>query len=126
MTRLVVLILAILFGCSGVEKDNPGAADNPDPLGTLFIIGGGSRPPELVAELASLSNLSGNAYGVVLPMASIEPDSAAWYAIRQFEGHTSAPIVPMFISEATVTPSKLDSIRNAAMIYITGGSRLSR
>lgn len=119
----VFILLALLFGCSEPKKETLLAEADSTSNGTLFIIGGGSRPSELIAELTSLAAFKTGEYGIVLPMSSIEPDSSAWYAIKQFEGHTNAPVVSMFISSETVSDAKLDSIRNAAMIYIPGGDQ---
>jgi len=124
MSKFQTIVLFILLGCTSANDSVPPAGvEDTSNKGTLFIIGGGSRPPELISELVSLADLEGDGYGIILPMASIEPDSSAWYAVRQFEGHTEAPIIPMFISNETVNPSKLDSVRKAAMIYITGGDQ---
>ncbi|HDP75818.1 MAG TPA: hypothetical protein ENN49_08105 [Bacteroidales bacterium] len=52
--------------------------------GKLYIIGRGKRPDAMVKQIVNLANLKEKKYLVVLPMASEEPDSAAYYATKQF------------------------------------------
>src|SRR5258705_7871250 len=51
----------------------------PQPKGTLFIIGGGDRPPSLVKSLLAVAKLGALDYIVVLPMSSEEPDTSYYY-----------------------------------------------
>ena len=53
----------------------------PDAQGTLFIIGGGSRPLDLMAGVVQRLP-SKDALVIVLPMASSEPDTALYYGIK--------------------------------------------
>ena len=92
--------------------------------GSLFIIGGGSRPPELVRRMITESALDRKGYAVILPMASAEPDSAIIWSGEQFleqgisrlTGFNLQPGVP-------ATASQLDSIAGAGLIYISGGDQ---
>lgn len=88
--------------------------------GSLFIIGGGKRPPELLNKMLSEAGLEKQGYVVIIPFASAEPDSAVLYAQKQFteRGLQVLGIVHKDIGEAT-----LDSIRKARLIYFTGGDQ---
>lgn len=93
--------------------------------GKLFIIGGGKRPPELVKELIKVSDLENDTYAVILPMASVEPDSAIFYAAKQF---TELGIKPEKIKGFNFQKNRqnvehLDSLANAGLIYISGGDQ---
>lgn len=96
------------------------------PKGSLFIIGGGKRPPELVKELIDLSKLEeeGN-YGVILPMSSEEPDSSAWYARKQFTdlGIAEGKIADFNFTREHMPQSWIDSLQNASLVYISGGDQ---
>ncbi|MFL1894217.1 cyanophycinase [Aquimarina sp. 2-A2] len=93
--------------------------------GKLFIIGGGKRPVKLIQELITTSGLDKENYAVILPMASKEPDSAIFYAAKQF---TDLEIDPQKIKGypyksgyKSIEWSKI--IKNAGLIYITGGDQ---
>jgi cyanophycinase len=94
----------------------------PQGEGTLFIIGGGERPAHLLRNLLARMR-SPNGLIAVLPMASEEPDTAAWYTHRQFLdlGHTH--IKTFNLTLADTVGSKLDSVGAADLIYICGGDQ---
>jgi cyanophycinase len=132
MKRLPILILAVTFiayTCQTQEKDNSKKEsqtkiDKNQTKGSLFIIGGGKRPPSLVDELIKLSEIDKGGYIVILPMSSSEPDTSAWYAKRQFTKQ-NINNVTYFNFTKGVEPNKywLDSLKNAKMIYVSGGDQ---
>jgi cyanophycinase len=91
--------------------------------GKLFIIGGGSRPDAMVDRIIEESGIRQGGYGVILPMSS-EYDSAAYWANEQFivKGILNIHGVN-FRKNETLRADKLDSVRNAKLIYITGGDQ---
>lgn len=92
--------------------------------GKLFIIGGGSRPASMVERIVKESGLDIDGYGIILPMSSAEPDSAVFYAKGQFTKLGIEKIYGLqFSKDEKLTKSKLDSIKNAKMIYISGGDQ---
>lgn len=93
--------------------------------GKLFIIGGGARPPVLLHRLIDEGGVRNGGYILVLPMASEEQDSAIWYARRQFFNEGLTQVAGVSIKEGHM-PGRavLDSIENAAVIYITGGDQV--
>ena len=95
-----------------------------DPKGSLFIIGGGSRPPAMVDRIIKESGIDKKGYGIILPMASSEQDSAVYYAKKQFSEAGMNNVFGILISEEhPVTTQKIDSIKKAALIYISGGDQ---
>lgn len=90
--------------------------------GTLFIIGGGERPPKLVANLLDRME-SRDALVLVLPMASEEPDSATWYARKMFVDAGATNVREFILSAADSSAARLDSLDAAALIYLCGGDQ---
>lgn len=114
MYRLV-LISCILISCTS----RPGL-----PKGTLIIIGGGSRPESIINRIIDESGLRNGGYGVVLPMSSATPDSSIYYASEPFiKAGVSNLMGLMFRKGEVPAPARLDSIRQARLIYITGGDQ---
>lgn len=88
--------------------------------GKLFIIGGGKRPPELVQRMLQEATLDKGGYAVIIPFASSEPDSAVFYAKQQFSERN---IKVFAILHSTLSQNALDSVKNAKLIYFTGGDQ---
>jgi len=113
---LATVILSILLtSCT----DN-----NRSVQGTLFIIGGGDKTTEMMNELVDLSGIRNEGYIYVLPMASSVPDSALIWAREDFMA-AGISMVPGYNFRQGETPPKpqLDSLRNAKLIYISGGDQ---
>jgi cyanophycinase len=92
--------------------------------GKLFIIGGGKRPPELLNRMFVESGLDKGGYVIILPMASSEPDSAIFYAQKQFAENKIKAMGYDFSKNAkNASKSALDSIKNAKLIYFSGGDQ---
>lgn len=95
------------------------------PQGKLFIIGGGSRPDAMVERIIKEAGLAKGGYGVILPMSSEDPDSSVWYANQQFLKRGINTVYGVnFRKGETYSNAKLDSVRNAKLIYITGGDQM--
>lgn len=93
-------------------------------MGKLFIIGGGSRGPALVDRMISEAGLDATGYAIILPMASSVPDSAIFYAKKQFTEKGIESVVGMhFTVDDSLQQATLDSLTNASMIYISGGDQ---
>lgn len=90
--------------------------------GTLFIIGGGSRPLSLMEGVARRLP-SPDALVLVMPMASSEPDTSLVYGMRPLVELGLTNVKPMHVSAETVTEAQLDSIRTAAGFYLCGGDQ---
>lgn len=115
---LACVFLGVVLQCNTLN------AQNTNTKGKLFIIGGGSRPSAMVDRIIKESGIDKSGYGIVLPMSSIEPDSAIYYTRRQFVDKGIKNLYGMnFVKDEKVTTSKLDSIKNAKLIYISGGDQ---
>jgi cyanophycinase len=113
---LATVILSIfLASCTSNKKSVKG---------TLFIIGGGDRTVEMMNELVDLSGIRNEGYMYVLPMASSVPDSAIIWAREDFMA-AGISMVSGYNFRQGETPPKpqLDSVRNARLIYISGGDQ---
>lgn len=92
--------------------------------GTLFIIGGGSRPPEMIDRLIKESGINNGGYAIILPMSSSEPDSSVYYAKLPFEKAGITKVYGLqFKKDEKPDRLKLDSLRKAKLIYISGGDQ---
>lgn len=92
--------------------------------GKLFIIGGGSRPEAMIQRIIQESGLAQGGYGIILPMSSEEPDSSVYYARQPFVEQGAKNLYGLnFVKGEAPSASRVDSIRNAKLIYITGGDQ---
>ena len=99
-------------------------AQNANPKGKLIIIGGGSRPAVIIDRIIAESGVEKSGYGVILPMSSIEPDSAVFYAKKQFLEKGLKNVYGLnFVKDEKLMPSKIDSLKKAKFIYISGGDQ---
>lgn len=92
--------------------------------GTLFIIGGGERTTEMMNELVDLSGTRNEGYIYVLPMASSLPDSALIWARDDFMAAGITRVKGYNFRQGETPPKpQIDSLRNAKLIYISGGDQ---
>ncbi|PLX23762.1 MAG: cyanophycinase [Salinivirgaceae bacterium] len=121
-----LIVLAIVFSsCDNLKEESKKETTTKiETKGALFIIGGGKRPPALVKDLIQLSEVDKGGYIVVLPMSSSEPDTSAWWAMRQFKKQNITNVT-YFNFEKGEKPAqdKIDSIKNARLIYVSGGDQ---
>lgn len=136
MNKINTLLLSclicatLIFSCSQ-QKENPqkenSPVENPKTAyskGSLFIIGGGSRPIEMVQTIATESGMDKGGYAVILPMSSEEPDTSVFYAKKQFNELGFMNIYGLqFTKGEELNQAKVDSIRNAKLVYISGGDQ---
>lgn len=94
------------------------------PQGKLIIIGGGSRSDAMVERMIEEAGLRKGGYIAILPMSSADPDSSVYYASQQFlkKGITNIKGLN-FKKGAVPAPARLDSVRKANLIYMTGGDQ---
>lgn len=121
LQNVFLLGLAMLASCSGPVPESNVSAEKE---GRLFIIGGGSRPAEMVNRMIDEAGVRDGGYVVILPMSSAEPDSAIVWSGEQFVRHGAAHVTGFNFTAGTTPPQQwLDSIINAPLIYISGGSQ---
>ena len=93
--------------------------------GSLFIIGGGERSDAMVKEMVETAKLSATDYIVVLPMATSVPEESISYVSGQLAKACSNRITSFNFSKAQANENQswIDSVKNARLIYITGGDQ---
>lgn len=122
MKFICAFLLLLIFPLFGFTQAGKSLAA---PAGKLFIIGGGKRPPALVQAMVDASGLDTAGYAVVLPMASSEPDTAAYYGILQFAelGLPAEKFRAYNFEKGNYPEAAVDSLRGARLIYLTGGDQ---
>ncbi len=92
--------------------------------GTLFIVGGGKVNASMRDKMIEASGLDKQGYMVILPMSSEEPEVNVEETRRIFTDKPGLNIVDFVIHKGdTVTSACLDSIRNACLVFISGGDQ---
>lgn len=92
--------------------------------GKLFIIGGGKRPTSMIERLLQEADLQQGGWGIILPFASEEPDSALWYARKQFSALGIRNVSGLLADTSrALSMAQLDSIRQAKLVYLPGGDQ---
>lgn len=124
--------MLLLQGCGGVNQQDQ-QTDATDMVvriteapakGSLFIIGGGSRPEEMISRMVDEAGLHTGGLVVILPMASEESDSAIIWSGEQFFNQGLTEVVGFnFRPGEMPSAARLDSLQNASLIYISGGSQ---
>jgi len=123
LTIFSVVFFLVFSGCTKNTTNTESIIEQKN-KGKLFIIGGGKRPDSLMKELIKLSGLNNGGFGVVLPMASEEPDSAFYYTCRQFADLGITELYNFnFEADTSINPAWIDSLLKAKLIYISGGDQ---
>ncbi|MFP4025021.1 MAG: cyanophycinase [Thiohalospira sp.] len=124
MSVFLVLFSGLLFFSSCVNERNNQKLNFEDDKGKLFIIGGGKRPVEMIRSMVTISGVDTSGYIVILPMSSSNPDTAAYYGVKQFTGIGQKNVFALnFIDSLDITFERIDSLKKASLIYISGGDQ---
>ncbi|HEX6983701.1 MAG TPA: cyanophycinase [Balneolaceae bacterium] len=115
----IIILLAMFIGACSMK---PAESTN-EINGKLFIIGGGHKPTSMVQKMIKESGIREGGYGIVLPMSSSVPDTSAYYGMLQFQelGIENMHAFNFADSNLKSVDAKLDSLRNATLVYIPGG-----
>jgi len=117
--KKIYILLFLVAGITTVFSQAKGSK------GKLFIIGGGSRSDAMVDRIIKEAGLQQGGYGIILPMSSEDPDSAVYYANQQFIKQGIRTVYGIIFRKGeTFSAQKLDSVRNAKLIYISGGDQV--
>jgi cyanophycinase len=123
MKKLFILFLpAVLFlflfsSCTMIQNHQKVS-------GRLFIIGGGNRSDAMMNELIDLAGIRNEGYVYILPMASSVPDSSIIWTKEDFNVTGVKKISGFnFLPGETPPKQQLDSLRNAKLIFISGGDQ---
>ncbi|MFP4526757.1 MAG: cyanophycinase [Bacteroidales bacterium] len=122
---ILAFTIFLLLGISCQTSTNSDTGNNTKQSeGKLFIIGGGKKPAAMLQDLADISGINEEGYTVVLPMSSSSPDSSGMW-IKEDLKKVGVSNIHIFNlqTEDEMTTEKLDSVKNAGMIYLTGGSQ---
>ena len=114
--------LVLLDSCNPAPSGSEPIPD--DSAGSLFIIGGGSRPPEMVRDLCemALEDTTGTIF--IFPHASGEPDTSYYYAALQFREQGYQRIRNVYADkDQIIRETLLDSVRSGRLIYLAGGDQ---
>ena len=116
-----IFFLLASCGQQSATKENIPTNQN---KGKLYIIGGGKRPTSMIKELIELAGVDEEGFIAILPMSSIEPDSAFFYAKKQFvEQGINLVFDFNFEFGEKISQQKIDSLKQAKLIYISGGDQ---
>lgn len=123
----IILSLTLLFltgiACQNNTKTSAEKSSK-KPDGKLFIIGGGKKPDAMLRDLTEISGINKKGYTIVLPMSSSSPDSSGiWFKEDLKKVGASNIHIFNIQTEKEMTTKKLDSVKNAGLIYLTGGSQ---
>jgi cyanophycinase len=116
--RLYPVILSVVLVVLFVSTLTAG-----DHGGTLFIIGGGSRPDYLMKEFIHLAG-GDTARIVVIPMASGSPGETAAYQMQEFERLGAGSVATVYFDSSTAdTPENIATVEQATGIFFSGGDQ---
>lgn len=128
--RVLVFVVAFASCAPAAHTPSPtpiarDAAAGPSPVsgGHLLLVGGGSRP-EAVMEL--FVELGGGAEGrfLVMPMASADEDTGAFYE-DELREHGAVNVETLEVADRrdAMRPSALDAMRRATAVWFSGGDQ---
>ena len=124
MKSLFLISISVFFLASCNLFDDRANEKHTGIRGSLFIIGGGSRPDQLVNRMIDEAGLREGGYVVILPMSSSVPDSAIVWASEQFLKNGISNVTGFnFLPEQNPPLQWIDSLKNASLIYISGGDQ---
>jgi cyanophycinase len=127
MARSVFYLLIFTLVLGGCGQDMTASPDVPraaEEAGTLFIIGGGSRPDAMIDRMVDASGVRDGGYAVILPMASSDPDAAAAAIEEQLTGSGVSDVRTLNAGgDTSVSDEQSAQVEGAALIYMPGGSQ---
>lgn len=113
LSLLLIVCFILLSSCQTENKK-----------GKLFIIGGGEISAAVIDKMITESGIDKGGYAVILPMSSEEPDTAAYYTRLDFTGRGVENVYGLSFKKGEDFPqSRIDSIRGAKMVFISGGDQ---
>ncbi|RKO71354.1 cyanophycinase [Sphingobacterium puteale] len=114
---LCIIVVVVLCSFTSQKSKIP-------PKGTLFVIGGGHKDEHLMEALVQAAQLSSKDYIMILPMASTLPEESVEDMVKQLKEVTKNKVTSINFSKSDAENKRLvDSVRNAKLIYITGGDQ---
>jgi cyanophycinase len=121
---IFIFLIFSLSKCTNDKEVNTKSSTEEISRGKLFIIGGGHKPQSLIKAMTHLAGVDTAGYIIILPMSSSEIDTAVFYGTKQFNDLGLFDVHAFNIqSEDDMTNQILDSVKNASLIYISGGDQ---
>jgi cyanophycinase len=118
LPRSTLAVVLTLGTATALGAQTPAA-----PKGTLFIVGGGTQPPELVTHFVDLAGGRGKARIAILPMASAEAEAGG----REKAEQLRALGADAFVVNVTRAQAETDSVARlldgATGIWFPGGDQ---
>ena len=125
--KLLLTLTFVLSFCINMPKgfgQKPESKKDKNQAGHLFIIGGGEKTEALMKELLKVSGTGPADYVIILPMSSEDPDSSVIFAQEDFASVGIKNVIGFnFTQNGPVPQSRIDSMMNAKLIFITGGDQ---
>jgi cyanophycinase len=120
--RFVVpsLVFLSMLGCAGSRGASAPAAAG----GTLFIVGGGSQPRELVTQFVALAGGPGRARIAVVPMASEEAEAGGREKAEQLREFGADAFVFNISREEADVDSVVRRLDSVTGIWFGGGDQM--
>ncbi|MBK6266887.1 cyanophycinase [Marivirga sp. S37H4] len=116
--HILLFIILLSFSCQPEKNTEIDTNDiSESSKGGLFIIGGGSRPAEMIDALVKVSSIK-EGKGFILPMASAD-DSAFYYANLQFQERG----IHHMKDYTVLSHTEKNSLSKASLIYLAGGDQ---
>lgn len=109
--------------CAQENGAASGAPPSVDVAGPLFIIGGASKPKEMLERLRDVAG-GRTARIVVVPAASRDPELAGQLFVEQMEEvGAQSLVVTARTREEALTPFAVEQVASADAVYFTGGDQ---
>ncbi|GAA4833563.1 cyanophycinase [Algivirga pacifica] len=120
-----IFLFSILMGCQNKAEKTTllQAGKQPEVQGKLFIIGGGKRPVSLIQSLIKEANISQEDSIAILPLSSSEPDTAFFYAKKQFVELGITNVHNFYAGDTLPTAEVLQTLKSYPLIYLSGGDQ---
>ncbi|MBS4014159.1 MAG: cyanophycinase [Bacteroidetes bacterium] len=115
-----ILIAAFAFSSESCYND----IDTLSSSGKLFIIGGGNRSDSLMLKMINEADIGDRGYVFILPMSSEMSDTTLLKLVNEFKELGIEKVTGYnFLPNETPPQIWVDSLRNASLIYISGGDQ---
>jgi cyanophycinase len=120
----IAMLLGIGAPVAGTLAQNTPSAPPPPVRGTLFIVGGGTQPPDLVKEFVTLAGGPGHSRIAILPMASEESAASGREKADELRGLGADAFVVDVTRQEAGADSVVKLINSATGIWFPGGDQV--
>jgi cyanophycinase len=127
---LVALCFVPPAGCASAPRNGVPAAGVSsqqvarETRGTLYIVGGGAQPPELVSQFVALAGGPGRARIAVVPLASGDPAEAGRDKVEQLVGLGARAFSLLVTRSQAESDSAVRLLDSVTGIWFSGGDQV--